>query len=534
MKRGELLDAASAHAIGFEWLRAAVAPESVYGEDAFAEQRPFMPGQERVAQERAERVARIADAFDLARFDRAREAMRNVPDARSAIARASMDDVLDDAHLLELQRCFDAAHRLDSLIDGCPDLPNIAGDAVRACARALEPGRTGEGFYLSDGFDSELGAARAEHARAQAMYEAARGRAVAAVAHALGREISLPEFIVMRADLAGPLPPGVRVVREAPTYLLCELDPDERVLDALGARDAAAIGVAQREEVVRTQLAATIGAHASALDAAVQAFGEIDVLVAAARFAHTQRCTVATVGDGEFAVTGARFSPLEAELAAQARAFAPVDLRLEGVAVLTGPNMGGKSVALRTSGFIAMCAAYGLPVPAQAARVPLFSEIAWLGIGADQDDEPGGLLSSFAREVIRLRDMLAHRSAKRLVLLDEFARTTTPYEGKALLIAVIERLQNERACGLAATHLGGVAAAAHVRHYAVRGLRGIPQRPATTDLSVALETLAASMDYTLEEVTGERPREADAIALASLLGIDDGVIAAAHRALELE
>ena len=267
----------------------------------------------------------------------------------------------------------------------------------------------------------------------------------------------------------------------------------------------------------------------------MQAFGEVDVLLAAARFTRIHRCTVATVADdAQFAISSARFLPLEAELAAQGRAFTPVDVRLDGIAVLTGPNMGGKSVALRTCGFVAACAAYGLPVPAQAAHVPLFGEIVWLGIGADEDNETGGLLSSFAREVVRLRDVLAGDAAKRLVLLDEFARTTTPREGKALLIGVIERLQKERACGLAATHLGGVAAAARVRHYAVRGLRGIPQRPATTDLADALETLAASMDYTLEEVTSERTQDADAIALASLLGIDDGVIAAARRAMELE
>ena len=95
---------------------------------------------------------------------------------------ASVDgDVIDDAHLLELQRCFDAAQRLDVLVGGNADLPGIAGDALHACAKALEPGRTSEGFFLSDGFDSKLAAARAEHARAQAAYEAARGRAAAAV-----------------------------------------------------------------------------------------------------------------------------------------------------------------------------------------------------------------------------------------------------------------------------------------------------------------------------------------------------------------
>ena len=487
MKRAMLLDEACAHAIGWHWLRSAVAPAGVYGEATFSYCRPFRSGNEREAHERAERIARIADAFDLPQLESAREVMRGVPDVRPALARASMGDLLDDAHLLELQRWFEAAERLDTLTAGCTDLPRVANDALAACAQALECGRTQQGFYLADGFDVTLADARAQLARAQAAYEAARGRAVAAVTTAFGREISLPEFIVMRTDMHGPLPVGVRVVREAPTYLLCELDPDERALDALGARDAAAIEVAQREEAVRARLASTIASHIGALSDAAHAFGEVDVLVGAARFTRAYGCKVPVISDETgLAFEGARFVPLEAELAAAGRVFTPIDLQLNGVAVLTGPNMGGKSIALRTCGFIAACCSFGLPVPAVRAQVSLFDEIVWLGIGSD-DDEPGGLLSSFAREVVRLRDVLADDVQPRLVLLDEFARTTTPREGKALFIAVIERLQAERACGLAATHLSGVAEAAHVRHYAVRGLRGIPKRPATDDLALALK-----------------------------------------------
>ena len=151
--------------------------------------------------------------------------------------------------------------------------------------------------------------------------------------------------------------------------------------------------------------------------------------------------------------------------------------------------MGGKSVALRTCGFVALCAALGVPVPAKRARVGLFGEIAWLGAGND-DAESGGLLSSYAREVVRLRDVMERNHAPMLALLDEFARTTTPREGRAIVVAVIASLSDRSALAFAATHLSGVAEGASVRHFAVRGLRGIPERPATDDLQAALETLS--------------------------------------------
>ncbi len=535
MNPGRLLDGVSAQAVGFAWLRAALAPAGVHGQARFSELVPFDPGDEDAAGERAARVARIASQLDRAALDEARDVAVNVPDAGQSIARATMGDTLDDAGFLELQRFFDACIRLDALTGGCADVPRTIGPSLRECARALETGRAGRlGFYLDERFDVELTSSRAALTETQAEYDSVRGRANAAVAAALDREISQPEFIVMRDDLHAPLPPGVRVVRETPSYLLCELDADEAVLSALRRRDEAAAAVALAEEAVRERLSASIRTHAAGLDAAMQAFGEADVLLTAARFAQQHRCTVPTIArEGMLAFEGARFLPLEMELQRERRAFTPIDLRLDDVVVLTGPNMGGKSAALRTCGFIALCAAFGVPVPAQRASLPLFADIAWLGIGSESERD-GTLLSSFAREVVGLREMLSRQVRPRLVLLDEFARTTTPREGKALLVAVIARLRALGACGLVATHLGGVAEAAAVRHYAVRGLRGIPQKPATGTLAHALEVLAASMDYTLEEVRGDRVREADAIALASLLGIDSHVIDAAYDALELE
>jgi DNA mismatch repair protein MutS2 len=262
----------------------------------------------------------------------------------------------------------------------------------------------------------------------------------------------------------------------------------------------------------------------------MRAVGEIDVLIAAARFTQQHRCTVAEATRENFvAFAGGRFLPLAAELEAVGRAFAPIDVALHDVAVLTGPNMGGKSVCLRTCGFIALCAAFGLPVPAERARVGLFDEITWLGIGSD--DEIGGLLSSFAREIVRLREILGRDARRLFVLVDEFARTTTPHEGKALLVATLERLREREACGMAATHLGGVADEAAARHFAVRGLRNIPQRPESGDLQAALAALGASMDYTIAEVTDGETSRADAIALASLLGLDDALIARAYEHL---
>jgi len=531
MKYAGLVDDATAQALELRWLEAAVTPPGTYGGRRFATHRPYEPGEEAEAQAHAELVMRVASALDDAKLDAARDVCRRAPDVLPALARASMGDDLDDANFLELQRFFDACERLDALTAGAPDVPRTTDGAVRACASALERGRSGKfGFYLDDGFDADLAAQRVAHAAAQAGYEALRGRQTAAVAAYLEREISAGEFIVMRDELPGGiLPAGVRVVREAPTYVLCEIDADEAVIAAIAKRDEAAAAVAIAEARVRAALTAIVRDHGAALDTACDAFAIAECLIAGARFARAHGCTAAALdASAPFEVLQARFPALQEELRKDGRAFTPIDVMLDGVAVLTGPNMGGKSVALRTCGFAAVCAAYGLPVPAQRAKMPLFAQISWLGIGGD--DAQGGLLSAFAREVVRLNDILAIAAKPRFVLMDEFARTTTPREGKALVVAVVRRLQSEGAYGLVATHVDGVASAAGVRHYAVRGLREMPSRT-NGDLRASLAALADSMDYRLGEVRGDEVTHGDAIALAELLGADRRIVADARDEL---
>lgn len=514
-----LADAVTAAALDLDWLARAIAPVGEYGRACEAERGD------------ARAVARDAAAIDRATVEAVQSAMRALPDIVPQIARASVGDILDDAALLELTRFCDAYLQMRASLAGTGCDPG-GDDEERACREvsdALAPGRAGAyGFYLDGRFDEALRVAREDARAAQAAFDEARRAATLEIAGALGRpEIGDDEFVVMRSALPAQLPRGVRVIREAPTYLLCACELDEASLAALSRRDAAASGLAAAEGRVRARLSAFVRERVPALDAAARALGALDRHLARVRFAQRYDCVVAEAGDG-IAFEEARYLPLLEELEREGRDYAPISLDLASVAVLTGPNMGGKSVALRTCGFVALCAAIGLPVPAKRARVAPFARIAWLGISAKRE---GGLLSSFAREVVRLREILTDRREPMLVLVDEFARTTTPQEGRALLIALLARLRARGSTALVSTHLAGIAAAAGASHYAIRGLRSTPPRPEDGDLARALAALAGAMDHTLAEVTADAPPQTDALALAELLGLDPALIRDAYGRL---
>jgi DNA mismatch repair ATPase MutS len=116
-----------------------------------------------------------------------------------------------------------------------------------------------------------------------------------------------------------------------------------------------------------------------------------------------------------------------------------------------------------------------------------------------------------------------------LVLVDEFARTTGPREGRALLVALVEALARRGALGLVTTHFDGVARDAGVTHLAIAGLgqRSLDGH-AARDIHAALDAVAAAMDYRIIAVAGEAHAHSDALALAGLLGLDETIVARAR------
>jgi len=520
---------ACGEAIGVPWLLAAIAPNGALGRRARERERPFRHGDESEARAALGRVAKAAAAAPE-RLASLRATIAAAPEVGATLVRARVGGVLGDVDFFELGRLLDALAEIVTLA-----APEAFGAAVPldhpALRAALAPGRTASrAFYLDDAFDPELAAARAEAAARQAVYDTARSRLAERIARFAGTEnVRDGEFVLMRDRLEGPLPPELRVLRETPAYLLCELSLDEPALAALGSRDAAAARVAELEERVRARLSREVASAAAALELACDTLGELELLVARAQFAQRHACAIPEIADdASLAFSGARYLPLAQALEEHGRRYAPISLELAGIGVVTGPNMGGKTAALRTLGFLAACAALGVPVPADSARLPLFDEIAWLGIGAAPEDD--ALLSSFGAEVVALRTFLGHGAARPLVLIDEFARTTSPREGRALLVALLERLQERGALALAATHLAHVTPKGAVSHFAIGGLRELPSRDgAPLDLEAALRRIAAAMDYRLRRVDEDALPPADAIALADALGLDEQLIARAKE-----
>ena len=510
----------TAERIGLSWLRAALAPAGVFGRRHDDATPAYGPGDETHAQAEIADVVALARRFDADGVARLRAALRAVPESTPIVARARAGDALADVDFYELGRFVDALAALARAWDaarGTPDRRPPQLDALRA---VLAPGRDGAGFYLADAFGAGLRAARAALTEAETSVEARRAAVAAQVRAVAGVDPVGDEFVVMRDVYDGPLPDTVRITRETVTYRAATIAVSSP------ERDAALVRVSEEEELARRELGERVVREAGAVTVVARALGELDRLLARVAFAQRWGACVPALGADRIAFTGATFAPLAEALAARGRKYTPLSLDLHGVAVLTGPNMGGKSAALATAGFVCACVALGVPPPAREASLPLLASVTW--IGGEGPEDRMRLLSSYAAEVVHARETLAAASPRALVLVDEFARTTGPREGRALLIAFVEALR-ERACfALIATHFDGVAVTAHATHLRIAGLReGSLSALDANDLDAALDTINAAMDYRIVEA-GDGNAASDALALARLLGLDESLIARAR------
>jgi DNA mismatch repair protein MutS2 len=149
----------------------------------------------------------------------------------------------------------------------------------------------------------------------------------------------------------------------------------------------------------------------------------------------------------------ARHPLLEDIFRTQRKTVVPVSLALEAeerTLLISGPNTGGKTVALKTAGLLALMTHAGLPVPAAEAEFPLFDQVL-ADIGDHQSIQES--LSSFSAHILAIRSMLERATADSLVLVDELGRATDPEEGGALGIVILETFRQREVFTLASTHL---------------------------------------------------------------------------------
>lgn len=274
---------------------------------------------------------------------------------------------------------------------------------------------------------------------------------------------------------------------------------------------------AERREIVRilTEFTESIRPDAELIAASGDCLAQIDMLRAKGRWASENGCVRPILStDGRLVLKNARHPLLQQTLRAQGREIVPLDLQLDRrkhILVISGPNAGGKSVCLKTTGIVQYMFQCGFPVPAsEISELPVFRSI-YIDIGDEQSIDND--LSTYSSHLLNMKHMLAGASDRTLVLIDEFGSGTEPNIGGAIAEAILERLLEKGCYGVITTHY------ANIKYYA-SSTEGIANGAMMFDVQQIRPLFRLEMG---------KPGSSFAIEIARKIGLPEEIIRAASE-----
>ena len=273
--------------------------------------------------------------------------------------------------------------------------------------------------------------------------------------------------------------------------------------------------LAEKQEVYRilSALSGEIAGHAEDLLIALDALGEFDFILAKARYSQQLSAWAPVITeDATLELRQGRHPLLPGKVV-------PVDLTLGcdfDTLVITGPNTGGKTVALKTAGLLALMAQAGLHLPAgEGSRVGIFHQV-FTDIGDEQSIEQS--LSTFSSHLTNIVEIVEKADKHSLVLLDELGAGTDPTEGAALAQSILEKLHMSGAKTIATTHYNELKSFANTRERVE---------------NASVEFDAVTLRPTFRLLTG-RPGRSNAFETALKLGLKPELISRAKEFLTEE
>lgn len=522
-----LMDENTRSILEFERVLAELHPMTPYGQKLKNGIKAFEVCEKEQLLEELDRVEEIKRLINLQRavFIEIRTNMRQVKDIRKSIERCMAGGVLSTVEFFELKNFV---YLVKSMSESQKTLQWAIPDKYRInelhwVEKVLDPEGTGiKTFYIYDGYSETLAGIRKQKALCEHKLDSLRKEAVRKAEAELGIPVRHSGEITVsksQTDLLDKLrnSPMVQGVGETYINVTYRIRPGEEMLELMKTIENMKGEEAVEEARILERLSSEISGRGGEILEVMDAIAEFDLLVAKGYLANACNGVKPVICDtARLVIVNGRHPLVEAGLRKKGKTFTPISVNLtKGVTLITGANMGGKTVSLKMIGLLAAMAQYGFLIPADHMEVGMNSYI-YISAGDEQSIDMG--LSTFGAEIRSVKEALVKSEKEGLILIDELARGTNPHEGFAISKAIIGYLADKPAMTVITTHFDGLAEKG-IRHLQVKGLRNID-----FNTIKASEEISGYMDYTLIEIEGEARVPQDAINISRLMGIPEEIL----------
>ncbi len=522
-----LMDEKTKAILDFERVLAELHPMTPFGQKLKSCMRAYGVEEKEQLLLELERVTEIMRLINLQRsvFVEIRTNMRQVKDIRKSVERCCSGGVLSVVEFFELKNFIHIVKAIAASQKAIQwDMPDkYKVRELQWVETILDPERTGiKTFYIYDNYSEVLSRIRKQKALCEHELDILKRAAVKKAEEELGIPVrSTGEITVSKSqkELLDRLNGNTSLQAAGETYInvTYRIRPSNAMLELMKSIDEMKGEEAVEEAHILERLSSEISGRGNEILAAMDTIAEFDLAVAKAYMANGYNGAKPLICDAaRLVVINGRHPLVEAGLRKKAKIFTPISVKLDsGVALITGANMGGKTVSLKMIGLLAAMAQYGLLVPAEHMELGMNAYI-YISAGDEQSIDMG--LSTFGAEIRSVNEALKKSAEKGLLLIDELARGTNPHEGYAISKAIIGYLEDKPGITVITTHFDGLVHKG-IRHLQVKGLRNID----FSSINDADE-ISKYMDYTLIEVEGESGVPQDAINISRLMGIPEDIL----------
>ena len=533
------MDQTTRDALDFQYIMNKLEVLTPYGIMFKSRMKPYTRGQEKLLENQ---LNILESHIPFIRDNQLRRKFNNIlghmKDLRLSTKRAMDGFILTDVELFEIKSFLFLIRELVELMEEnrMPQFPETRIDLLPRLENLLDPEDTKiSTFYIYDAYSEELRALREQKRDKDRELKLMKKMLREQVGEDLNLDLRPDGSVVITKDRTELLEtlksyPYLTYVSETYLNIRFVIKPTEEMTlaerEILILRDRE-----EREEMkIRESLSHEVGKRRRELFRNMLAIGKLDLILAKARLAVDMDAVKPTIID-DFRITIENgIHPKIAELLMSKKlSFTPVSVDLrEGVACITGANMGGKTISLKMTGLLCAMAHHGMYVPAERMDLGLSNYIK-SSIGDMQSTDSG--LSTFGGEVRVVSEAMERADEEGLILIDELARGTNPEEGYAISKAIVKYLKDKPAISLITTHYDNVADMEGVQHLQVIGLSELNLDDLTEEIKYGdgMTIINKYMNYRLRVVDKSTPIPKDAINIARIMGLKKEILEIAER-----
>lgn len=463
-------------------------------------------------------------------FKRVRDVLSHFKNIELSVERVYSGEVLSTTELFEIKNFAIQSKRLFDLTEDL-DL-KIKIDPMHALLHILDPDDLGiNSFFIYDSYSEKLKTIRTQLKDYQQDYFKIRKEKRIKLSNELGikirpnDEVSIDKKETALMDLLNQHESFMYISDSLmhKTYKVLHKN-NEEMIASLKADET------EEEYQVRIHLTKDIEGLLEEIRYNIAAIGQLDLFMGKAYFAKAYQMVEPKFSNG-FKLEAGIHLKVSNRLKEDHLDYMPISITLEeGTTVITGANMGGKTICLKLIGQMIMMAQYGLFVPCKSFE---FKPVDFIFIAAKDGQSIDEGLSSFGAEITQISEVIQKDHG--LILIDELARGTNPKEGYAISKAIINHMKNKSSFTVITTHFDGLADDEEVLHLQVRGLADVDFEDLKIDIDAnSLERIHSKMDYTLKVIQTKEEVPKDALKISKLMGMDERILEDAKRILMKE